>query len=131
MPQRFYIDNENLNKQFEKLDKNLYEMLDFAYLHEEMVLIIEDLMSDWSKDNLESFNVILKDWEEMTEDQKDLYEDFDEYVREFGRWWVDLDNLTDSEKVKLIERYQITIFYSLHSDSYCCETIKENIEYNS
>jgi hypothetical protein len=130
MPQRFYIDKENLDEQFEKLDRNLYEMLDFAYLHEDMVTIIEELMSDWSKENLKSFNTILKDWEEMTEEQKDLYEDFDEYIRDFGRWWVELDNLTDEEKINLIERYQITIFYSLHSDTYCYDSIKENIEYN-
>jgi hypothetical protein len=130
MPQRFYIDKENLDEQFEKLDRNLYEMLDFAYLHEDMVTTIEDLMSEWSKENLQSFNTILKDWEEMTEEQKDLYEDFDEYIRDFGRWWVELDNLTDEEKINLIERYQITIFYSLHSDTYSYDSIKENIEYN-
>ena len=130
MPQRFYIDKENLDEQFEKLDRNLYEMLDFAYLHEDMVTTIEDLMSEWSKENLQSFNTILKDWEEMTEEQKDLYEDFDEYIRDFGRWWVELDNLTDEEKINLIERYQIAIFYSLHSDTYSYDSIKENIEYN-
>jgi hypothetical protein len=130
MPQRFYIDKENLDEQFENLDRNLYEMLDFAYLHEDMVTTIEDLMSEWSKENLQSFNTILKDWEKMTEEQKDLYEDFDEYIRDFGRWWVELDNLTDEEKINLIERYQITIFYSLHSDTYSYDSIKENIEYN-
>jgi hypothetical protein len=130
MPQRFYINKENLDEQFEKLDRNLYEMLDFAYLHEDMVTIIEELMSDWSKENLQSFNTILKDWEDMSEEQKELYEDFDEYIRDFGRWWVELDNLTDEEKINLIERYQITIFYSLHSDTYSYDSIKENIEYN-
>ena len=47
MGQRFYIDENDLNGQFDRLDRNLMEMLEFAYLHEDMVNTIEQLMSEW------------------------------------------------------------------------------------
>ena len=49
MPQRFYFDENDLNGTVEKLSNNLNDMLDFAYLHEDMVNTIDELMSDWVK----------------------------------------------------------------------------------
>lgn len=128
MPQRFYLDENDLIGQLERLDKNLYTMLEFAYLHEDMITTIEDLMSEWGSDNLQYFSEIKKEWEELSDDDKDKYEEFGQFLYEFGRWWIETDKLTQEEIIKLINRYQITIATALHSDTYCYETIKENIE---
>lgn len=130
MPQRFYLDKENLDAQLEKLDTNLYQMLEFAYLHEDMVTTIEDLMSDWAKENLSSFNNIQKEWSELSDADRNMYESIDEFLCDFGRWWIETDKLTDDEKIKLIERYRVTISTCLFSNTYCYDTIKESIEQN-
>ena len=54
MPQRFYFDEKDLDGTVNKLDRNLMEMLDFAYLHEDMVNTIEQLMSDWGLISIDS-----------------------------------------------------------------------------
>ena len=128
MPQRFYLDKENLDSQLERLDTNLYQMLEFAYLHEDMLNTINDLMSDWAQENLNSFNDIQKEWEELSDDDHNMYEDFNEFLYEFGRWWIETDKLNDDEKINLIERYRITISSCLFSDTYSYETIKEDID---
>ena len=70
MPQRFYYDENDLDGTINKLDRNLMEMLDFAYLHEDMVNTIEELMSDWGKENLPTYAGIIEEYENMDEDQK-------------------------------------------------------------
>lgn len=129
MPQRFYLDENDLQGQLERLDTNLYQMLEFAYLHEDMVTTIEDLMSDWAKENLSSFNDIQKEWEVLSDDDRNMYENFNEFLYEFGRWWIETDKLNREEIIDLINRYRSTIAACIHSDTYCQETIKENIEY--
>ena len=129
MPQRFYLDEENLDQQLEKLDTNLFHMLDFAYLHEDMVNTIEELMSDWVKENLNTYQKLLQEWEEMSDDKRQYYEDINEYLMEYGRWWIeDFSNLSDDDKKMFILRYRLTIAVCLHSGTYNYESLKESIE---
>lgn len=128
MPQRFYYDENDLDGTVEKLDRNLMEMLDFAYLHEDMVNTIEALMSDWGKENIPSYSDIIEEYENMPEDQKEWYDDVDEYLTEFGRWWMEEFGKLDNEmKVKFIERYRLTIAMCLFSNTYDYETLTEEI----
>jgi hypothetical protein len=129
MPQRFYLDEENLDQQLEKLDTNLFHMLDFAYLHEDMVNTIEELMSDWAQENLNTYQKFLQEWEEMSDDEKQYYEDINEYLMECGRWWIeDFSNLSDDDKKMFIRRYRLTISACLHSGTYDHGSLKESIE---
>jgi hypothetical protein len=60
----------------------------------------------------------------MDEDQKQWYDDVDEYLSEFGRWWIeDFDKLDKDMKVRFIERYRLTIASCLFSDTYNYETL--------
>jgi hypothetical protein len=128
MGQRFYLDEENLNEQLEKLDNNLGEMLEFAYLHEDMITTINTLMSDWAK-GLDVFQKIQTEWDEMSDDDKKYYDEIDEWLDENGRWWLDeFYNMSDEDKKSFILRYRLTIATCLDSDSYDEETIKEEIE---
>jgi hypothetical protein len=128
MPQRFYFDETDLNGTLEKMDRNLMDMLDFAYLHEDMVNTIEELMSDWGKENLPSYSEIIEEYENMDEEQKKWYDDVDEYLSEFGRWWIEsFDKLDDEMKKNFIHRYRITIATCLHSDTYMYETLMEEV----
>jgi hypothetical protein len=128
MPQRFYFDEKDLDGTVNKLDRNLMEMLDFAYLHEDMVNTIEQLMSDWGKENMPSYSDIIEEYENMPEDQKEWYDDVDEYLSEFGRWWMeDFGKLDDEMKVRFIERYRLTIASCLFSDTYNYETLMSEI----
>ncbi len=52
MGQEFYLDEKDLNGQFTRLNTNLNEMLEFAYIHEDMVNTIDELVNDWAKENL-------------------------------------------------------------------------------
>ena len=65
MPQRFYFDENDLNGTVDKLTNNLNDMLDFAYLHEDMVNTIEALMSDWGKENLPTYPEYIEEYENM------------------------------------------------------------------
>lgn len=128
MPQRFYYDENDLDGTVEKLDRNLMEMLDFAYLHEDMVNTIEALMSDWGKENIPTYSDIIEEYENMPEDQKEWYDDVDEYLTEFGRWWMEEFGKLDNEmKVKFIERYRLTIAMCLFSNTYDYETLTKEI----
>lgn len=128
MPQRFYFDETDLNGTLEKMDRNLIDMLDFAYLHEDMVNTIEELMSDWGKENLPYYSDIIEEYENMDEEQKKWYDDVDEYLSELGRWWIELfDKLDDEMKKNFIHRYRITIATCLHSNTYMYETLMEEV----
>jgi hypothetical protein len=129
MPQRFYINEQNLDEQLQKLDENLFQMLDFAYLHEDMINTIESLMSEWGKENLNSYTQILQKWEQMSDEDKSYYYDIDEYLSEDGRWWMEsFNNLSDEDKQMFIRRYRLTIASCLHSNTYDYESLKESIE---
>lgn len=128
MPQRFYFDETDLNGTLEKMDRNLMEMLDFAYLHEDMVNTIESLMSDWGKENLPSYSEIIEEYENMDEEQKKWYDDVDEYLSEFGRWWIEsFDKLDDEMKKNFIHRYRMTIATCLHSNTYMYEDLMNEV----
>ena len=108
MPQRFYLDESDLRGQVDKLDKNLYEMLDFAYLHEDMVNTVEELMSDWGKENLPTYSTIVEEYNNLEESEKEFYEDVDEYLMDFGRWWIEeFDNLDEEGQKLFIQRYRL------------------------
>lgn len=49
MSQHFYIDDSGLDDQLMRLNRNLSEMLEFAYIHEDMVSTIEMFMVDWAR----------------------------------------------------------------------------------
>lgn len=128
MPQRFYYDENDLDGTLTKLDRNLSDMLDFAYLHEDMVNTIEYLMSDWGKENLPGYSQIEEDYNNLTDEEKDWYEDLDEYLQEDGRWWLEEFSSLDNEgKTNFIQRYRLTISYCLHSDTYDYETLQNQI----
>jgi len=129
MPQRFYLNETDLNGTLEKMDQNLMEMLDFAYLHEDMVNTIEELMSDWAKENLPSYSEIIKEYENMNEEEKDFFDDIDDYISsELGRWWIEsFDNLDDEIKKNVIHRYRLTIATCLHSNTYMYEDLMNEI----
>lgn len=100
MPQRFYLDKENLDSELEKIDNNLFEMLDLAYLHEDMVNTIESLMSDWCKENLNILETLQTEFDELPENTKKYYSDFDEYLSDCGRWWMESFNQLKTKKKK-------------------------------
>ena len=128
MPQRFYFDEKDLDGTVEKLDRNLMEMLDFAYLHEDMVNTIEELMSDWGKENIPSYSDIIEEYENMDEDQKQWYDDVDEYLSEYGRWWMDeFSKLDDKMKTNFIHRYRLTIATCLFSNTYMYEDLMNEV----
>jgi hypothetical protein len=129
MPQRFYLDKENLDTELEKVDTNLFQMLDLAYLHEDMVNTIETLMSEWCKENLNTYQNIEKEFSELSDDDKKYYSDIDEYLSDMGRWWIEsFSQLSDDDKETFIQRYRLTIACCLHTNTYDEETIKETIE---
>lgn len=128
MGQRFYLDEENLNEQLEKLDNNLGEMLEFAYLHEDMISTINTLMADWTK-GLDVFQKLQTEWDEMSDDDKKYYDEIDEWLDENDRWWLDeFYNMSGEDKKAFILRYRLTIATCLDSDSYDEEALKEEIE---
>ena len=128
MPQRFYFDENDLDGTLDKLDRNLMEMLDFAYLHEDMVNTIESLMSDWGKENIPSYETILEEYNNLPEDQKDWYEDVDEFLREDGRWYIsEFTNMDEKRKTDFIQAYRLTISMCLHSNTYDYETLQNEI----
>lgn len=128
MPQRFYFDENDLNGTVEKLSNNLNDMLDFAYLHEDMVNTIDELMSDWGKENLPTYSQYLEDYENLSEDQKEWYDDVDEFLSESGRWWMEsFGDLTDEMKLQFIHRYRMTIATCLFSDTYMYEDLMNEV----
>ena len=128
MPQRFYFDENDLDGTLDKLDRNLMEMLDFAYLHEDMVNTIEHLMSDWGKENIPAYETILEEYNNLPEDQKDWYEDVDEFLREDGRWYIsEFTNMDEKRKTDFIQAYRLTISMCLHSNTYDYETLQNEI----
>jgi len=128
MPQRFYFDENDLNGTVEKLSNNLNDMLDFAYIHEDMVNTIDELMSDWGKENLPTYSQYLDEYENLSEDQQQWYDDIDEYLSESGRWWMEsFTDLTDEMKLQFIHRYRMTIAICLHSDTYMYEDLMNEV----
>ena len=129
MPQPYNPDNENLDLELEKMDTNLYHMVEQGLMHEEVLMTIESLISEWSKENLNAYQTLEKEFEELSKEDRKYYEDIDEYIQEKGRWWIEIFNqLTTEEKVKFLHRYNLTISCCLHSDTYDEETIKDSIE---
>ena len=131
MGQQFYLDENDLNGQFERLNANLYEMMEFAYIHEDMVNTIEELINDWAKNNLTlEYKKLLGYWDEMSEDEKSMYEDAEDLIQmDFTRWWVDsFPDLEVELKKKFIERFRLTVGVCMSSNTYDYETIKDNID---
>ena len=131
MGQQFYLDENDLNGQFERLNANLYEMMEFAYIHEDMVNTIEELVNDWAKNNLTlEYQKLLGYWDEMSEDEKSMYEDAEDLIQmDYTRWWVDsFPDLEVELKKKFIERFRLTVGVCLSSNTYDYETIKDNID---
>jgi hypothetical protein len=129
MPQRFYIDESDLNGQLTKLDENLFGMLDFAYLHEDMVNAIDELMSEWGKENISTYTSKVEEFNNLPEDQKKWYESSDEWLSEDGRWWIsEFEKLDNDNKKLFLQRYRLTISYCLHSSTFDYEALKDAIE---
>lgn len=131
MPQRYYIDKENLNEEFDRIDKFPYELENFAIIHEDMTNTIENLMSIYSKDKLQAYEDYVNEYEELPSEDKEYYEDADDYIwQNIGsRWWVDsYYDLSDVEKEEFLIRYRNTIACCVYSDTYNQDTIWEEIE---
>ena len=131
MGQQFYLDENDLNGQFERLNANLYEMMEFAYIHEDMVNTIEELVNEWAKDNLtQEYQKLLGYWDEMSEDEKSSYSDAEDFIQmDCTRWWVDsFPDLEVELKKKFIERFRLTVGVSMSSNTFDYDTIKGNIE---
>jgi len=129
MPQRFYIDESDLDGQLKKLDENLWGMLDFAYLHEDMTITIESLMGEWFQEAFpDRYESLTEEYNNLEESEKEFYDDFDEWLMDVGRWWMEeFENLDNDNKKLFIERYRLTIASGLHSDTYNEETLMEEI----
>jgi hypothetical protein len=131
MGQQFYLDENNLNGQFERLNANLYEMMEFAYIHEDIVNTIEELVNEWAKDNLtQEYQKLIAYWNEMSEDEKSSYSDAEDFIQmDCTRWWVDSFPDLDVElKKKFIERFRLTVGVCMSSSTFDYDTIKGNIE---
>ncbi len=131
MGQQFYLDENDLNGQFERLNANLYEMMEFAYIHEDMVNTIEELVNEWAKDNLTlEYQKLLGYWDEMSEDEKSSYSNAEDFIQmDCTRWWVDsFPDLEVELKKKFIERFRLTVGVSMSSNTFDYDTIKGNIE---
>ena len=136
MPQYYNPDKENLDLELEKMDTNLYQMVEQGLLHEDMLMIIEALVSEWCKENLSSFintyQTFEKEFEELSNEDKKYYADIEEFIQEKGnRWWIETFNqTTNEEKETFLHRYNLTISCCLHSNTYNEQTIKETIEHS-
>jgi len=129
MPQYYNPDKENLDAELDKMDTNLYQMLEQGLLHEDMLSTIESLISEWCKENLNTYESLKKEFEELSVDDKKYYADMDEYIQEMGRWWIETFNqLSNEDKETFLQRYNVTIACCLNSNTYNEETIKESIE---
>ena len=129
MPQYYNPYKENLDSELEKMDTNLYQMLEQGLLHEDMLSTIESLISEWCKENLNTYETLKKEFEELSVDDKKYYADIDEYIQQMGRWWIETFNqLSNEDKETFLQRYNVTIACCLNSNTYNEETIKESIE---
>ena len=129
MPQYYNPDKENLDSELEKMDTNLYQMLEQGLLHEDMLSTIESLISEWCKENLNTYETLKKEFEELSVDDKKYYADIDEYIQQMGRWWIEtFKQLSNEDKDTFLQRYNVTIACCLNSNTYNEETIKESIE---
>ena len=129
MPQYYNPDKENLDSELEKMDTNLYQMLEQGLLHEDMLSTIESLISEWCKENLNTYETLKKEFEELSVDDKKYYSDIDEYIQQMGRWWIEtFKQLSNEDKEIFLLRYNVTIACCLNSNTYNEETIKESIE---
>ena len=129
MPQYYNPDKENLDSELEKMDTNLYQMLEQGLLHEDMLSTIESLISEWCKENLNTYETLKKEFEELSVDDKKYYADIDEYIQQMGRWWIEtFKQLSNEDKETFLQRYNVTIACCLNSNTYNEETIKESRE---
>ena len=129
MPQYYNPDKENLDSELEKMDTNLYQMLEQGLLHEDMLSTIESLISECCKENLNTYETLKKEFEELSVDDKKYYADIDEYIQQMGRWWIEtFKQLSNEDKEIFLLRYNVTIACCLNSNTYNEETIKESIE---
>jgi len=106
-------------------------MMEFAYIHEDMVNTIEELVNEWAKDNLtQEYQKLIVYWDEMSEDEKTSYSDVEDFIQiDCTRWWVDsFPDLEVELKKKFIERFRLTVGVCMSSITFDYETIKERIE---
>ena len=105
--------------------------MEFAYIHEDMVNTIEELVNEWAKDNLtQEYQKLIVYWDEMSEDEKTSYSDVEDFIQiDCTRWWVDsFPDLEVELKKKFIERFRLTVGVCMSSITFDYETIKESIE---
>lgn len=131
MGQRFYLDENDLNGQFERLNSNLYEMLEFAYIHEDMVNCIEVLFDEWAKENFTKvYQKLLDGSDNISEEEKSIYNDVENLIQmNYTGWWVDsFVNLEVELKKKFIERFRLTVGVCITSHTYDYDSINLEIE---
>tara|TARA_B110000259_G_scaffold49287_1_gene57661 strand:- start:987 stop:1391 length:405 start_codon:yes stop_codon:yes gene_type:complete len=129
MPQSFNLNESDLKGQLTKLNDTLSNMLEFAFLHEDMVTTIESLMTEWAikvfRDKLDTFK---KNYDSLPKSEKEIYSDFDEFMYDHSLWWLDQDS--DENLKMVIKRFRLTIGVCLYSSSYNEDSLKEKIESN-
>ena len=129
MPQSFNLNESDLKGQLTKLNDTLSNMLEFAFLHEDMVSTIESLMTEWAtkvfRDKLDTFK---KNYDSLPKSKKEIYSDFDEFLYDHRLWWLDQDS--DENLKMVIKRFRLTIGVCLYSSSYNIDSLKEKIESN-
>ena len=129
MPQSFNLNESDLKGQLTKLNDTLSNMLEFAFLHEDMVTTIESLMTEWAikvfRDKLDTFK---KNYDSLPKSEKEIYSDFDEFMYDHSLWWLDQDS--DENLKMVIKRFRLTIGVCLYSSSYNEDSLKEKIKSN-
>lgn len=120
MPQQFNLDKKNLDKQLDLIDSTRYQLLELAYLHEEMFFTIEELMVDWFSgfSDKEISDLI---------NQANL-DGYDEGAIFSWLRHVQYYNLSVPDKEIFILRYHTTFGCCLNSSTYDQEVIKKAID---
>ena len=69
-----------------------------------------------------------KDYDSLPEREKEFYSDFNEFMYDYGNWWLDQDS--DENLKMVIERFRLTIGVCLYSSTYDEDSLKEEIDSN-
>lgn len=126
MGQTFYFDEEDLIGQFKRLNDTRLNMLEFAWLHEDIIAVIESLMSRWAVNTL-STQRLKDEWDQLDKDLRESYFDFDDYLG--NDWWLyEIEYVDDEIKKKMIERFRLTIGVCIFSNTYDEESLWDSIE---
>ena len=104
----FYFDKSDLDATFEKLKRVVNEMDELKLISHEQMNTIDELMSEWGKENLAYYSDVLMEYESLPEDQQ-LDEDDLNFELRNRRWYLEtpaFSQLDDKGKINYIQVYQ-------------------------